>query len=267
MSFELILNKVKEKSQIKDLNNEFLIKKIEKIIKSNREIYDKINFENYDKDKNLKKLIKLIREEIGIVYGSFLTANFKKKERIIEKNNDFELLKIHKSTRERVDYYNEIYSKIFNWYNPKKIVDLCCGINPISLKKYKYEIYAIDLNPSDMEFLNSYFRKNKIKGLAKAYDVTELEFLKDKEFINSDLVFLFKSLDSLEFEKRNISKELISKLPQKKIVVSFPKKSLVSKKDFDLKKRSWFIKFLEKEKLEYKTFEIENEIFYLISKA
>ena len=66
--------------------------------------------------------------------------------------------------------------------------------------------------------------------------------------------------------KRNISKEILDKVPMKKIVVSFPKKSLVKNSDFDMRRRNWLFKFLEKREWRYEKFEVENELFILITK-
>lgn len=273
-SIKKILNSVMEKRQIKELEVEFIEERIKKICNKNQELVRKIDFEKLklEKDKNFKKLIKKVREDIGILYGSFLTSNFQKKERMINQVEEFQnYLLLHKSTRERIEFYSEIYSKIFVWYKPKKIADLACGLNPCSYeiiidKLPEVNFFASDLNPKDMEFVNAFFSNNKINGIAKPHDITNLKFLNDKEFVDCDLLFLFKALDSFEHIQRNISKEILEKVPMKKIVVSFPKKSLVAGSDFDLKKRSWLFKFLEKMKWKHETFEIENELFILVSK-
>ena len=147
-----------------------------------------------------------------------------------------------------------------------------CGLNPISYEiigktlKNKPEYFASDLNTEDIKFLNDYFKLNNINAKAKVYDITNLEILKDKDFKECDLIFLFKVLDSFEFIKRNISKKLLNEINAKHIVVSFPMKSLVSKKTFDFSKRNWFKNYINKMNWNYEVFEIKNEIFYLIKK-
>ena len=276
---EILLNEIKSKSQIKDLEDDFILDKLEKYFLTNCDIKKKLELEFKEKknkiikSKLFKETLKKIRGEIGILYGSFLTKDFPKKFKLLNKETTIEnLLKLHKSSRERIEYYNQIYEEIFNWYKPKKIADLACGLNPLSypiiekILNKKIEFFASDLNPNDMGFLNEYFKKNNLNGIAKPYDIIQLKFLKDDDFKNCDLIFLFKALDSFEFIKKNISKEIIKKLENKKIVVSFPTKSLVSKKEFKMEKRNWFIKFLEKENFQYQTFEVENEMFFLIEK-
>ncbi len=275
---KLLCVEIKSKKQIEDLDDSFILEKVEKFFLTNGNIRKRLEVEFSEKgekvikSKLFKEVLKNIRSEIGIVYGSFLTKDFNKKEKQIK--SDFEkLVMYHKSSRERSDYYNEIYSKIFSWYKPKfGICDLACGLNPISYLiiqnefKLKLNYFVSDLNPSDMNFLNDFFKLNKINGIAKNYDLTNLKFLEDENLKKCDLVFLFKALDSFEFVKKDISKEILRKLPQKKIVVSFPTKSLVSKQEFKIEKRNWFFNFLEKEEWSYETFEVENELFLLISK-
>jgi len=270
----LLIYEIKKKPQIEHLENSFIEERLEQYFLTNGKERKQLEeeFEKKQdkiiKSKIFKKVVKEIREEIGHIYGQFLTQKFKKKEKILLKNDLNEFLLLHKSTRERINYYDEIYSKIFSWYKPKHIVDLCCGMNPLSypIMKIKPKYLAIDLNPRDMEFLNSFFMKNKIKGEAIPCDVSSLEFLKDKKINEADLVFLFKAIDSLETLKKNISKTLLENLPQKKIVVSFPTKSLIAKKKIKEQDRNWFLNYLKKKEWEYEQLNIENEIFFLITK-
>ena len=117
-----------------------------------------------------------------------------------------------------------------------------------------------------MQFLNSYFKKFNINATAIPYDITNLKILQSNEFQSSDLVFLFKALDSFEQVKKNISKELLKGIKSNHIVVSFPTKSLISKKEFKIEKRNWLFNFLKKQNWDYEQFEVENELFILIRK-
>ncbi len=228
------------------------------------------------KNKIFKEIVKKVRAEIGQVYTQFLTTNFKKKEKNLEdcktKKDALQILKLHKSTKERINYYEKVYGKIFEWYKPKYIADLACGLNPISYSiieevlKYSPKYFASDLGIEDMNFLNIYFKKFKINGIAKNIEITNLGILKDKYFMKSDLIFLFKALDSFEEIKKNISKKLLEKIPAKNIVISFPTKSLISKKHIKINKRNWIINFIKKQNWKLEQFEVENEIFFLVEK-
>lgn len=277
---DIFLKEILDKKQINGISDEFILERLEKYLLTNgkkfkilKEHINKKGVEKLEKNKNFKEIIKSIKNEIGIVYGSFQTKDFNKKEKILNNISSKEeiekILFCHKSSRERKDFYEIVYKEIFKWYEPTKIGDIACGLNPLTyfyLPNKNIEYIACDLNQNDMNFLNNFFNKFKIKGVAKAYDVTNLKILEDKDIQNCDLIFLFKALDSFETLKKNISKDLILGLKAKNIVVSFPTRSLVSKIEFKKEKRNWFYKFLKDNKFNFKEFEIDNEMFILISK-
>ena len=118
-----------------------------------------------------------------------------------------------------------------------------------------------------MNFYNLFFSKFAIDGIAKNYDAVELKFLDDDNFKSCDLVFLFKALDSFEFVKHDVSKDILKRISAKRIVVSFPTKSLVSKQVFKIEKRNWLFNFLERQGWSYSKFEVDNELFVLIDKS
>lgn len=271
--YGFLINEIKEKPQLKQLDNEFIEKYLHSYFLTHGEVRKKIeNKTLHKKEKIVKEIVKEIRKNIGVVYGSYQTAMHKKKERFLDEENIDALLLCHKSTRERKEFYPLVYKKILNWHQPTGIADIACGFNPISyiyLEKLipNLTYYVSDINKEDMELIQTYFEKFSLKGRAVSQDATKLEFLKDKDFLNKDTLFLLKALDSFEFDKKNSSKNLLELVPQQFIVVSFPTKSLVSKKEVSLEKRNWFYKFLELKGWKYTTFEIENEIFFLIKKS
>jgi 16S rRNA (guanine(1405)-N(7))-methyltransferase len=149
---------------------------------------------------------------------------------------------------------------------PKKILDLACGLNPISYPYLRCKPYylACDIALKDLEFIKKYFDTMSIKGDVKRVDlihddVTELS----KGF---DIAFLFKTLDSLETVKRNISKELLKNLKAKFIVVSFATVSIGGRKEIKKIKRAWFERAIKE--LGYKTsfFMLPGEIFYILGR-
>lgn len=276
----LLTNEIKNTKSLDTLDFDYVNSKLNKFILTYGDVFKKLKkqvekkntLENIEKNKYFKEIVKRVRDELRIVYGSFLTNDFNKKEKFLEDKENIEnVMAVHKSTKERLEFYDEIYEKIFNWYMPKKIADLACGLNPLSYFKIKdkiddVEYFASDLSTQDMNFLQFFFDEFNINGCAKSYDITTLEILKDKDFQSSDLVFLFKALDSFESVKKNISKELLEGIEAKKIVVSFPTKSLMSKIEFKKERRNWFYNFLNKKNWEYEEFEVDNEMFILISK-
>ena len=279
-----LLNKnIKNTRNLKSLDEDYINSRLEKyiltygnIFKQLKQQLEKKGLENIEKSTPFKKIVKDVRDDLRIIYGSFLTKDFPK---LKNQNTDLSqanlntLLKTHKSTKERIEYYNQIYSQIFNWYKPHKIADLACGLNPLTyplIEKqltYKPKYFASDLSKEDMNLLNNFFKNNNMDASAKDYDITNLEILKDKDLQESDMVFLFKALDSFEYIKRNISKTILENINAQHIVISFPTQSLIARKNFDIQKRNWIFNFINKKEWTYQTFETQNELFILLKKT
>ena len=83
-----LFKKIKSKPQIKHLEDEFILERIIKFLKTNGDVRVKLEKEfklkqdKIIKSKVFKEIVKSIRWEIGVIYGSFLTKDFSKKEKI-----------------------------------------------------------------------------------------------------------------------------------------------------------------------------------------
>ena len=274
-----IIFEVKKKKVLSSLSDKF----IKSLIVDFFEKYPQIekNLEKHPKflkSKDFKFLLKEIRKRLHAVYGIFilykkdlniLKNHLEKTKKLDSKALDIhqKILLSHKSSAERFDSYDFVYESIFDITGkPDKILDLACGLNPLSfpwmhLKKVFY--YAYELTEDDSKFIQDYFDSMKnysgLKGKALAMDLLNLEKLP-----KVDVCFLFKVLDSLEDIKKNYSEMLLKKIPADFIVVSFPTMSIGGKNR--IKQRGWFFRLLRKLNYSAKTFEIENEIFYVIKK-
>ena len=88
-------------------------------------------FEKFENDKYLdEEKVKLTRDLLRKVYSSFSSQ---KLLGIKDRDADWVLNK-HKSTKERLPYYEEVYEKIFERIKRKKIsvIDLGAGVNGFS---------------------------------------------------------------------------------------------------------------------------------------
>ncbi len=229
------------------------------------------------KSKDFKFMLKEIRKKLHDVYGVFVLGrkDLKPLEGHLKhiKGLDegalqlhMEVLKSHKSSAERLDFYSEVYEKIFSVTGkPKTILDLACGLNPLSfpwmgLKKVKY--FAYELTDEDCRFIQEYFDLMRHFGLdGKAFAV---DLLKVSNLPEVDVCFLFKVLDSLEGLERDYSEKLLEKIPARFIVVSFPTMSIGGRNP--IRQRGWFFRMMRKLGYSAETFEFENEIFYIIKK-
>jgi 16S rRNA (guanine(1405)-N(7))-methyltransferase len=265
-----IIEKILDKEELKNVPKELVEEKLERLFdKKSKEKYEKLGTKFF-RSKEYKELQKKVRSELREVYGVFFEKDNKKREKFLKNlikepsiDNHMKVLELHKSSKERLPFYEEIYSKIFSITGKTEtILDLACGYNPVSypFMKHNVSFIAIDMSKQDMEFLEEYFNSSEIKGVGIPLDLTKEESLEKISHMKADVCFLFKALDSIETRKRNFSKELIDKISAKWLVISFPTKSLGGNKEIKTTKRKW----IEKNYKINETFEIPNEIFYII---
>jgi hypothetical protein len=273
----LVIKDVLAKKELANLNDEFVLEKVKLFLEKHKEIKEKLEKTEHSKfrrSKEHEEIIKKIRAELREVYGVFIQDDYNKRFEFLEElrknqslENNNKILALHKSSQERLPYYTVIYKKIFEITGtPKKIIDFACGLNPFS---YPYlgcnpEYAACDLAEKDLEFIDAYFKIMNINGSVKKIDL-----IKDKAEVweitkNADLVFLLKTLDSLEAIKWGNSEALLSKIKAKFIVVSFSTKSLGGKKTIKKEKRAWFERLVKKFGYEVQVFEIPGELFYIL---
>jgi hypothetical protein len=233
-----------------NLTKEELIKKIiEKKEFSDLPLFDVekvLAFFNKSYRTNEEK-IKLSRDLLRKMYSVFASDKiFTKKN----ESNDWFLNK-HISTKERVDYYPQIYLRLLKGFEKSniKVFDLGAGINGLSYKFFpiKVNYLGIEAVGQLVNLMNTYFAKEKIRGLAVHESLFNLD--KVKELISSakemKVILLFKVLDSLEMLERDYSKKLLLEIVpiSDRVVISFATRSLVKKEKFKAN-RSWLINFI-----------------------
>lgn len=273
--------------------NQTFVKEIEKKFK---EFQENDSTHHFFKSKVVKASIKELQRELHTTYSQFLSTQDSKKEQMLNNSNSIsDLLSIHKSTIERIESYDEIYSYIIkqfilsdnslNFENNSQlsILDIGCGMNPLSIEKfinsYNYLINSsqkisannikwigCDVHQEDMDYISKAYEMFNHNGEFFSYDVTRKD---DREKIKSkkvDILFVFKVLDSLEHIQRNISFEILKELNYKIGVISFATYSLGRRKKIPITKRAWVLKFLEREKWTYSIYETENEAYIVYKK-
>jgi 16S rRNA (guanine(1405)-N(7))-methyltransferase len=258
------LDEIKANKKYSNISSELILKEIKEYLRKNPNI-----------QKISKQDVKDVRAKLHRLYSSYQTRKKSKKREIYlaELKNREEILEITKkllslvvSTKERLEDYLRVYETIFKITGkPNIIVDIGCGLNPLSyplMKLEKLDYYAYDIDEEDMIFLNNYFKIMKDKGLngnAKILDVNNKE--KIDNLPNSDIIFLFKTLDLVNINKNKLIENLLKKT--KFLVVSFATKTLTGR-PMKLKRRTGFEAFLIRNNFKFKIIEISNEIFYII---
>ena len=226
-------------------------------------------FSNFDKaEYSGEEKIKLTRNLLRKVFSSFTSRKILLPK---DKNGDW-FLKKHLSTRERLPYYEEIYSRILKGMDKNlSIIDLGAGINGLSyysFKKigFKVNYIAIEAIGQFVNLMNKYFENKKIDGLAVHLSLFELQGIKKiiKKMRRPRLVLLLKTIDSLEMLKRDYSKKLILEISPlcDRFVMSFATKSMIKRKKFKVK-RNWILNFIKENFEILDSFEFGDEKYFI----
>ncbi len=270
-----LIKKIKEKKEFSGLDDSFVQSQIESFIKRNQKLA--VPFGQL-KQKDLKTIVKGVRANLRklVVYAS--------KEKIPDigrfkglKKEEFkelcqEILLQNTSTKERLNIYSSLYQEIKK-LKPKRILDLGCGLNPVSLSlsNWQGEYFAYDINQEEIFFLQKFFPILKsvtsINGHAVCFNLLETEKL--FSLPRADLCLIFKVTDVLEqkkYKKHKVTEELIQKLPCRFVLLSFSTKTL-SGKPMTAPERNWLKWLLERLKYQYQILKYPSEIFYLIDKG
>lgn len=275
---ENFISEIKKKKNLSPLPDSFVKNLVEDFFKKYPNLEESLKVHPKPlKSKNFKFMLKEIRKKLHGLYGVFILSrkdlrpledHIKKVKKLDEKALQLhtKILNSHKSSAERLDYYSNIYEKIFSYTGkPKTILDLACGLNPVSfpwMGLENVEYFAYELTEEDSKFIQHYFDIMKLFGLkGKAFAA---DLIKTKRFPNADVCFLFKILDSLEDLEKNYSKNLLKKIPSKFLVVSFPTMSIGGKNP--IRQRGWFFRMMRELNYSAESFEIENELFFIIKK-
>ncbi len=207
--------------------------------------------------------IRLTRELLHKVFGAFTSSKLLSPK---DKGEEW-ILRKHLSTRERLPYYSQIYEKLLSEYKNKKIsiIDLGAGVNGFSYKFFQdvnVNYLAIEAVGQLVNLMNNYFEKNKLKAKAIHESLFELEKIKKiiTETKKPRIIFLFKTLDSLEMLERDYSKKLLREIVPlaDKIIVSFATQSMVKRKKFKVE-RFWILNFIKENFKILEDFEIGGE--------
>ncbi|MDD5177773.1 MAG: hypothetical protein PHT54_00615 [Candidatus Nanoarchaeia archaeon] len=266
-----IITDIKREKSYSNVSNKIIRKLDNKILMPIIESYLRENKIDLNSRKQYENAVKEIRKNLEQVYGAF-NPEIKKRNLLLKQlkkdplNKEIykKILNTHVSSKERLEDYEEIYKKIFEITGePRTILDLASGINPVSipfmnLKEINY--IAVELNKEDIRFLKEYF--SIIEPVYNIHsEVLQKNLIENNNFPESDICFIFKALDNLETLKIGISRRLLKSISTKYFVISFPTKTLY-RKNLNVKRLAWFNK-LVKHPIKFKT---KNEIFYIVKK-
>ena len=232
MELTSLINKLKSKRELKDIDEKFIEIRINDYLTRN-----KVDLGN-EKSKSYRLMFKSLRKQLREVYGVFRKV---KEERSLG-----------------------FYKDIFDEFKPKSIIDLGCGLESLRYATgYKLKYYCYDINKQEINKINEFFKKNRINGKAFVFNLADNNL---DNLPKADLCLILKLLESLEAVKKGISKNLLNKVKSKVIIVSFSKVALGKKVKIRKSGRSWFRIVLRELGYDYKISDSEDEIFFIIRK-
>ncbi len=291
-----LVQSIKKKKELKNLTDLFVKETLKRYFSQNSKKITFLSQKFNTKSKDYKQIIKEVRSNLRRVHGLFrFERDSDKRKDFLEKLtktklNQKEFLELHKkilethiSTKERLSFYESLYKNIFKLIDfsktiskPLTIIDLGCGINPFSIpfmKLKELNYHAYDLAYDEIDLLNKYFKFlstinkgsfSKIKGKAAVFNLLQLK--KINKLPKADICFLWKTTDVLDEGKgHKISEEVISYIPSKFVVVSFPIIT-TGGKQMNQPRRKWIELMCKRLGFSYKIIKETNEIFYIIEK-
>ena len=276
---------IKDKKELSSLDDvfvrEILRKKLAPISPDKLSSYS--SFKQFRRSSLSKKIITEVRSYLRTVYGVFQQKPLSDCSSLTSQLSSpsdpliSTLLLSHQSTKERLPYYEELYSSLLSVFaecgislSSWSLLDLACGWNPLAVSFFPSvpkTYVGVDLSSSDMSELNSLFTRFSLPYSFYSFDIVSDDF---RQWLSSqpsfDVCFLFKALDSLEFASRHSSKKLLSSLLKKTkcIVATFPRVSISGRSNSSMDSRFWLESWCEKEGLSFKKQFLPNEVCYIL---
>lgn len=179
------------------------------------------------------------------------------------------IMRHHASTRERLPILREFYSTtIPDWSNVRTIVDVGCGLNPLSVSLLdlspETEYYAYDVLGDLIDFLNAAFPLLEVKGHADVCDVVNQRDCLKKP---ADLALLLKVLPCLEQLEKGAGERLLSAIDADRILVSFPVHTLGGKRNGMARRyETWLREAIRPHGFELRCFSFGTEQAFLLSR-
>ncbi|MAF13796.1 MAG: hypothetical protein CMI53_02815 [Parcubacteria group bacterium] len=292
-----LIKDVRKKKELKHLAEDFVKESVRKHLAMNAKTISFLQKEYTAKSKEYKQVVKKVRAELRKTHSVFgidlpkrqdyLDLLTKTAKEMIKKslipsyiyypkklwNLNVKILETHASAKERLDFYERFYSILFKiTKKPKVVLDLGSGINPFSIpmmKLKKLTYYAYDINKKEIKLVDYYFQlleKLDSNFVGKTGILNVLKIDQIKKLPKADICLLLKMTDVLDRgQGHKKSEAVISSIPAKYVVVSFPTLT-VSGKSMTRPRRKWIELMCQRLKYSYKIIMEKNEIFYVVKK-
>ena len=191
---------------------------------------ERVFLEQLPKYKKLKDAEKSARSQLHAITGAFITNEELSRARAAfdrwregEPGALREVLLCHASTRERVDEADALFDRVFDvCENPKVVLDLACGFNPIYLgARGSVSVTGADIHGGCVRFVNDCARACGWPVCARLGDL-----LSEIPTDACDLALMMKLLPVLENQKSGAAIRLLGSVRARFILVTFPTRTL-----------------------------------------
>lgn len=190
---------------------------------------------------------KAAKRKLHQIYGAYVTPNLLKKAgalvEALPPDADYgqveacceAILRLHASTRERLDYVAELYAAVWRLTGrPKSVLDLACGLNPLALPwmglPEDVSYTCIDIDHRLIALIDRLFqlavRQERRTGFQPVFAARCDDILVSPPTDTPDVALLMKTLPCLEQQEAGASLRLLGELRARHVVVSFPTRSL-----------------------------------------
>lgn len=241
--FNEIIQLIKKKKELMGLADSIIKDALYSYLSKNKISLKKVS------SRDIKLIVKEIRKKLRLMTGQFQVSD--KKEN---------LLLSHSSTKERMENYHVI-EEVISSLNIKSILDLGCGLNPLSIANKNIRYYAVDIRQDEVDIINNHFKSKGIQGEAFIYDLRKLE----NKLPEADICLILKVFDVLEKKGHKLAERIINFIDCKYFLISFSTKTL-SGKSMNHPQRGWIERLLTRLNYSFKIIETNNEVFYLANK-
>ena len=250
---KILIKEIKKKKELSDIPDSLVSEVLSRYLNKNK-IPSKLSA------KEQKVVVKEIRAELRNYVGRFqVKSSSKKRIKLLEENKIKELLKTHSSTKERIKDY-DVLNSLIQKANPKSILDLGCGLNPIAIAKPGIYYHAMDIKEEELNLIKKFFKSHKVIGKTYLSDIRSRG-----GFPSTELTLILKVLDIIDTKGHANATNLMKKIKSQYIIASFSTHTL-SGKPMRFPQRKWFEELLEKLNFSYQTTKTKNELFYFIEK-
>lgn len=223
------------------------------------------------KHKNPAEAEKAARERLHAVTGAFMTASELKSARACleryaagEEAALWDALKLHSSTRERLDDMEELYGRIFAFAGrPQSCFDAACGLNPLYLGHVGgMRVLGADIHGGAVALINDW-----ASHCGQSVSALCMDLSIDVPGENFDLALAMKLLPVLETAEKGGALRFLDRVNAKHFCVTFPTRTLGGRNAGMEKHYSeWFENEIKDKYTVHERFTLGSELVYLLTR-